>query len=248
MTPAVRLQGAVLVPFSNPGLPINCVAEAELIVRLMLVVCVNVPDVPVIVIVLVPVVAVLLAVNVKTLVDVVGLTPNEAVTPLGNAEFDRLTEPVNPFRSVTLIVLVPLLPCFTVKLEGEAESEKSACAGAVTVRVTEVVCVSEPDVPVIVMVEVPMVAVELAVSVNTLLDVAGFVPNPAVTPAGKPEAERVTLPVNPPDGVMVMVLLPLVPWVTLRLLGEAESEKFGLDAAGGRTQLFAELENSNCTV
>ena len=214
----------------------------------MLVVCVSVPDVPVMVMLLVPVVAVLLAVKVRTLLDVVGLTPNEAVTPLGSAEFDRLTEPVKPFRSVTLMVLLPLLPCFTVRLEGEAEIEKSGCAGAVTVKVTAVVCVSEPDVPVMVTVAVPVVAVELAVSVKTLLDVAGLVPNPAVTPAGNPEAESVTLPVNPPEGVMVMVLLPLVPWVTLRLLGEAESEKFGLDAAGGRTQLFAELENSNWTV
>lgn len=237
-----------MVPFSKPGSPINCVAEAELMVRLMLVVCVNVPDVPVIVIVLVPVVAVLLAVKVRTLLDVVGLTPNEAVTPLGRAEFERLTEPVKPFRSVTLIVLLPLLPCFTVKLEGEAESEKFGVAGAFTVSVTAVVCVSEPEVPVMVMVAVPVVAVELAVSVKTLLEVAGFVPNPAVTPAGKPEADRVTLPVNPPEGVMVMVLLPLLPCVTLSEVGEADSEKFGLEAAGGRTQLFAELENSNWTV
>jgi hypothetical protein len=56
-----------------------------------------VPDVPVTVMVLVPVVAVLLAVNVRTLVEVVGLTPNDAVTPLGSAEVERLTEPVKPF-------------------------------------------------------------------------------------------------------------------------------------------------------
>jgi hypothetical protein len=96
-----------------------------------------------------------------------------------------------------------------------------------------------------VIVEVPVVAVELAVKVRTLLEVAGLVPNPAVTPAGKPEADRVTLPVKPPEGVIVIVLVPLLPWVTLTLLGEADSEKFGFDAAGGRTQLFAEFENSS---
>lgn len=220
-------------------------AEAELIVRLMLVVWVSVPEVPVTVIVLVPVVAVLLAVNVSTLLEVVGLTPNDAVTPLGRPEAERLTDPVKPFWSVTVIVLVPLVPCFTVKLDGEAESAKFGCAGALTVSVTEVVWVSEPDVPVMVMVEVPVAAVELAVSVRTLLDVAGLVPNPAVTPAGRPEADNVTLPVKPPDGVIVIVLVPLLPWLTLRLLGDAESEKFGLEAAGGRTQLFAEFENSS---
>ena len=139
MTPAVRVQGAVLVPFSKPGLPMSCVAAAELMVRLMVVVWDRVPEVPVIVIVLVPVVAVLLAVNVKTLVDVVGLVPNEAVTPLGRAEFDRVTDPVNPLLGVTVIVLLPFVPCFTVKLAGEAESEKFGAAGALTVRLTEVV-------------------------------------------------------------------------------------------------------------
>ena len=34
-----------------------------------------------------------------------------------------------------------------------------------------------------------------------------------------------TLPVNPPASVTVMVLVPLLPWVIVRLLGEAESVK-----------------------
>src|SRR5579872_2873444 len=94
-------------------------------------------------------------------------------------------------------------------------------------------------------VEVPVVAVELAVSVTELVDVVGLVPKVAVTPAGKPEAARLTLPVNPPDGVTVTVLLPLLPCVTVTLAGEADRVKLGVDAAGGKTQLFAALENSN---
>ena len=77
-------------------------------------------------------------------------------------------------------------------------------------------------------VAVPVVAVELAVSVRTLVDVVGFVPKLAVTPEGSPETERVTDPVNPFRGFTVIVLLPLLPWVTLKELGEAESEKSGL--------------------
>jgi hypothetical protein len=111
----------------------SCCAAAELMVREMVVVCVSDPEVPVTVMVLAPVVAVLLAVKVSTLVDVVGLVPNDAVTPLGNADVDRDTDPVKPLAGVTVIVLLPLVPCFTVKLEGEAESEKSGCAGAFTV-------------------------------------------------------------------------------------------------------------------
>ena len=82
----------------------------ELIVRLIVVVCVRLPDVPVTVMVLVPVAAVLFAVNVRTLVDVVGFVPNEAVTPLGSAEVDSVTDPVNPPVGDTVIVLLPLLP------------------------------------------------------------------------------------------------------------------------------------------
>jgi hypothetical protein len=136
-TPAVRVHGAAL-PVSNPGLPISCCVGAA-IVNEMLVVCVSVPEVPVIVMVLVPVVAVLLAVKVRTLVEVVGFVPNEAVTPLGNAEVLSVTEPVKPFWSVTVIVLLPLLPCFTVRLVGEADNEKFGEAGAFTVSVIDVV-------------------------------------------------------------------------------------------------------------
>ena len=128
---------------------------------------------------------------------------------------------------------------------GEAESEKSGVATAFTVSETVVVWVKAPEVPVIVTVEVPVVAVELALNVSKLEDVVGLVPKVAVTPAGRPEAERVTLPVKPPLGVTVIVELPLLPCVTVKLLGEADSEKFGPDTTGKFTQLLAELENSS---
>ena len=96
--------------------------------------------------------------------------------------------------------------------------------------------------------EVPVVAVELAVNVTELVEVVGLVPKLAVTPEGKPDADNVTLPVNPPDGVTVTVLLPVPPCVTLTLDGEAASEKLGLDGGGGKTQLFAALENSSWMV
>jgi hypothetical protein len=106
MTPAVSVHGAVLVPFSNPGLPINCVVPpAALMVSEIVVVWVSVPDVPVIVIVLVPVVAVLLAVKVIVLVEVVGFGLMVAVTPLGRAELESVTDPVKPPDGVTVMVL-----------------------------------------------------------------------------------------------------------------------------------------------
>ena len=96
--------------------------------------------------------------------------------------------------------------------------------------------------------KVPVVAVPLAASVTTLVEVVGLVPNVVVTPEGRPEADKFTLPVNPPERVTVIVLFPLLPWVTVRLAGEADSVKLGLGAGGGKTQLFAALENSNWMV
>lgn len=196
----------------------------------------------------VPVVAVLLAVKVRTLVEVVGFVPNEAVTPEGRAEFESVTLPVKPPEGVTVIVELPLLPCVTLRLLGEADNEKFGVAVAFIVSEIDVVWLSVPDVPVIVIELVPVVAVELAVKVTTLLPVVGLVPKLAVTPEGKADVESETLPVKPPLGVTVIVELPLLPCVTVKLLGEADSEKFGPDTTGKFTQLFAELENSNWIV
>jgi len=225
---------------------INCVAtDEELMVSEIVVVCVSVPEVPVTVIVEVPVVAVELAVNVRTLLPVVGLVPNAAVTPEGRAEFDNVTEPVKPPEGVTVTVLPPLVPCLTVRLAGEAESEKLGVATPVTVSETLVVWLSVPEVPVTVIEDVPVVAVALAVKVRTLEPVVGLVPKVAVTPEGRAEFDNETEPVKPPEGVTVMVLLPPLPWATDTLVGEAESEKLAVLLGGGRMQLLAALENSS---
>jgi len=83
---------------------------AVVTVSAIVVVAVRVPDVPVIVTVDDPVVAELLAASVSTLLPVVGLVPNEAVTPLGRPEAASVTLPVKPPTSVVVIVEVPLLP------------------------------------------------------------------------------------------------------------------------------------------
>jgi hypothetical protein len=90
-------------------------------VRVSVVVFVKVPDVPMMVTVTVPVLAALPAVSVNVLVVVVGLGLNDAVTPLGRPEADKLTLPLKPFCGVTLIALAPLPPCVIVKLVGDAE-------------------------------------------------------------------------------------------------------------------------------
>ena len=192
------------------------------------------------VIVEVPTVAALLAVRVITLLPVAGLAAKAAVTPFGNPDAAKATLPVNPPRSVILMVSVALLPCETDRVDADGASVKLGGVLAATVKATVVVSVSEPEVPVIVTVEVPTVAVLLAVSVSTLLPVAGFVPKAAVTPLGNPDAARVTLPVNGLMSVTEMVSVALLPCVTESADCEGASAKVPIV---GLPQVFPLMAN-----
>jgi hypothetical protein len=75
----------------------------------------------------------------------------------------------------------------------------------------------------------PVAAVLEAANVSALLPpVAEDGLNVAVTPLGNPVALKATPLVNPPLRVMVIVLAPLAPRLTVRLDGLADSVKFGL--------------------
>ena len=168
---------------------------------------------------------------------VTGLVENAAVTPVGRPVAVSVVAELKPPVLVMVMVLVPLAPWVTLTDAGEAPMVKFGVAVALTVRAMVVVAVRLPEVPVMVTVDVPVVAVELAVSVSTLVPVVGFVPNAAVTPLGRPDAAKVTLPLNPPASVTLMVLVPLLPWVTDRLLGEAESVKLGVADPANRLMI-----------
>ncbi len=102
-------------------------------------VLVKLPEVPVMVTGKVPVVAVLLAVNVKALDPVVLEGLKVAITPLGSADADKLTLPLNPFCGVTVTVLVPLAPCVTLMLLGEAD--RLNCGGGKVIETLSKVAV-----------------------------------------------------------------------------------------------------------
>lgn len=98
-----------------------------------------------------------------------------------------------------------------------------------TVRLMVVVAgVSVPDVPVIVIVKVPLATVEAAVNVSTLVAVAGLVAIATTTPVGWPETASVTGPVKPPSSVTVIVLVPVPPGATVTVAGKAESANPGV--------------------
>jgi hypothetical protein len=88
-----------------------------------------------------------------------------------------------------------------------------------------------PEVPVMVTVTVPVVEELLAVSVNVLVLAAMLGLKDGVTPPGRPVADKPTLPLKPFCGVTVIVLVPLAPCAIVKLFGDAETVKFGTEAA-----------------
>ncbi len=94
------------------------------------------------------------------------------------------------------MVLLPLAPGARVRLLGDAPTVNPG--GTLTVRESVALADKLPEVPVMVMVAVPVAAVLDALSVSVLALVVELGLNEAVTPLGKPEAESATLPLNPP--------------------------------------------------
>ncbi len=143
-------------------------------VKLMVVLVWRLPDVPAMMTVNVPVAAVLLALSVSVLAVAAGSGLNEAATPLGRPDADKLTLPLNPFSGVMAIVLVPTVPCMMLRLPGDAERVKLGAAVTVSVAVW----VALPlDTEITIWVEVATAAV-------VMVKVADVDPAGTVTPAG----------------------------------------------------------------
>ncbi len=119
---------------------------------------------------------------------------------------------VEPELLVSVTVFLALVcPTTTVpKVRVVGDTLTPVIAGF-TVSWTVVVWVKAPDTPVMVTVNVPVAALPLAVRVSVLVVEVGFGLNPAVTPLGRPEALKLTLPVKPFKSFTVMVVVPLLP-------------------------------------
>jgi hypothetical protein len=202
------------------------------------------PEVPINSMVVVPVGARLEALHVSVTVvlpfagGVTGLAEAVADTPLGNSFTLSSTEELNPFTLLTVRVVDTLPRSSIVKEEGDSDRVKFFVPEEeLTVRAMVVLCVSEPEVPVTVTVAAPTVAEAEAVSVRVEVTlpfatgVTGLVENAAVTPLGNPVADNVVAALKLPVLVMVIVLVPLAPWVTVTEAGEAAIVKFGVAVA-----------------
>lgn len=133
--------------------------------------------------------------------------------------------PVKQLTSVAEMVSVAVLPGASVRVAAEGEIVKACDTGTARVREMVVVAVKAPETPVIVIVAVPAVDAQLDVSVSTLLPAVALGLNAAVIPLGRPDADRVTLPENPPASVTVIVSVALLPGVTVRAVAVGVSVK-----------------------
>ena len=126
---------------SSDGVTVKALAPvAGLTVRLTVVVCVRLPEAPVMVNPTVRLAALLLAESVRVLVPAPLTGLKEAVTPEGKPGGAKLTVAgLKPPDGVIVMVLVRLEPGEMVRLLGEAERLKFGAAAAVTVRLTVVV-------------------------------------------------------------------------------------------------------------
>lgn len=95
--------------------------------RVIVVLLLRLPEVPVTVKVNVPMVAAPVADRVKRLVVVAGFVPKMALTPLGRPEAVKFTLLLNPFRGLIVTVVEPAAPWRKVKLVGDAERVKPGC-------------------------------------------------------------------------------------------------------------------------
>ena len=197
-----------------------------------------VPDVPVSSTVVVPLGALRAAVHEMVTFTlplagtVTGLAEGVAETPLGSLPMLNETDESNPSTLVRVSVVWTVSRSRTVKDDGDSDIVKFALPleAGLTVSETVVVALRLPEVPVMVTFDVPVAAEELAVRLRTLAPLVGFVANEAVTPLGKPDADRVALPENPSTSVTEIVLVPAAPpWVIDTVAGEADRVKLGVE-------------------
>jgi hypothetical protein len=155
---------------------------------------VRLPDVPVIVAVYVPGATALPAVKVTTLEVVVLGVANDALIPVGSPEMESDTVLVKPPAPTIETLPVSMELTGRVRLAGDADKLKFSAA---TSRSIVVLVERLPELPLTVIAYFPDATEGPAISVSVLvvLVLAGL--KAALMPAGRPKAERLTVPLKP---------------------------------------------------
>lgn len=213
--------------------------EATRTVSVSVALLLSAPETPCTVIGKLPRVAVLLAVKVTW------LALNAAVTPLGNPDADRLTPLLKPFCAVIVTARV------AVERRGSptaAPLNDRVKFGAVMVSPMVVALLSAPERPATFTVYVPAVAALFAWNVSTLLLVVLAGLKAAVIPLGMPDTARPAVPLNPFWPATLIVLLPLPPRGTVRLLAEDDRLKLGTTTVRATAVLLLRFPETPVTV
>jgi hypothetical protein len=119
---------------------------------------------------------------------------NVAVTPVGSPLAVRLTSLLEPLAPVTVIFALMLEPTTSFSVPAELFTAKAGCG---TVSTSAVVRTNAPDLPVTVTAYVPDWVVSAALKVSTLLLGVLVGLKVTVTPAGMPDAAKLTLLLKP---------------------------------------------------
>lgn len=227
----------------DPGAPevglmelmVGALVVDEPVVSAIVALCVIAPSVPVIEIFVVPAGVLACAKKLTTLVPLALSEDGEklALTPVGNPLALRDTLPVSPPTNVIVIVLVGFEFGGTETAAGDTEMVKSG--SAVTFRVSVVLLMVVPLVPVTVTVAVPTVAVDAAVNVSVLpvepVTEVGL--KLAVTPAGRPLIVKSTAAAKPLTSEIVTLVVAFVPCSTDTPVAAIVKPGVVLDDSGG---------------
>ncbi|HKF26338.1 MAG TPA: hypothetical protein VKB24_10185, partial [Candidatus Acidoferrum sp.] len=146
----------------------------------------------------VPVAALRVVDRVNVLEPTAGFGLKDAAVPLCKPEAESVTFPAKPLFGVMVMVVVPLLPRPILRLAGVADKLK--LGAPLTAKESVVELLRLPLTPLMVIVKVPTAALLLAVKVNKLVLPVLEGLNDAVTPPGRPEADKLTVPLNPLSG------------------------------------------------
>ena len=164
----------------------------------------------------------------------------------------RLTVPVKPPVGAMVIVEVAVPPAATLAGASVVRAiVKSGVAGALTVRLIDVVWLTDPEVPVTVMLEVAVGVAAAVVMVRVEVpDATGVGANAQVTPVGRLEVTHVrsTMPVNPFVADTVTVDVPDCPGAET-MIGVPPTEKSGVETKVGHdvTSTSASMEPNPVT-
>lgn len=227
-TPVKPLRGVTemaVVPFPPwttcrlAGVSVIAKSAGAVTVMVMATEDVTLPEIPLTVTCVALAAAAPVAFRVRVLLVVALAGLNDAVTPAGKPVAVRATAPVKPALGAMVMVVVPEPPVATFTFVDDEDRLKPGAAD--TVRATVACAERDPAVAVMVNGAAPRVAVALAVifSVTPV--------NVAVTPAGNAPIVRAGVPVKPFSAVIVKLVLPEAPCVTLKLEGDAAKVKLG---------------------